>query len=313
MRRCQNSIALRSLMIFALLLWIGVSPSAALQTVSPGGSVEFLAADACDTLLEIPNTVTALARAHASCNASQRRLRAEVRPLVGPQWVGLRTVRASATMWNDFEVLGDPETLGNTVGAWVSYDANWNGMILFIGFFSPPTVELAIRLRDLTDSKVIKGEIIWGRDGRGAGISIPYIPFDLNLGGGVDNKSVSNTFAAVLTRGHRYRLEMVLTCAVFSDGGLDVGSECDYMDDFLVGSGGGAGWSRLAVKVGLDETEVLEKLNELAGHTHIYLTGKGVGHNNTEAETSEPVVEGSEIAPPHDQPGGTDGKGKGKR
>jgi hypothetical protein len=24
-------------------------------------------------------------------------------------------------------------------------------------------------------------------------------------------------------------------------------------------------------------------------HTHIYLTGKGVGHNNTEAITSEPV------------------------
>jgi hypothetical protein len=34
-------------------------------------------------------------------------------------------------------------------------------------------------------------------------------------------------------------------------------------------------------------------------HTHIYLTGKGVGHNNTEAMTSEPSVPGSpEPIPP---------------
>ena len=292
----HSSISLRCLILLALLLWFGVSPSAAQQTVSPGGSLDFLTADSCATHLEVPNSVDALARAHASCDAGQRALRAEVRPLTGPQWVGLRTVRASATMWNDFEVLGDSDTLGNTVGAWVSYDAQWNGMILFVGFFSPPTVELAIRLRDLTDDKAINGEIIWGRDGQGAGVSIPYIPFDLNLGGGVDNQGVSNTFSAVLTRGHTYRLEMVLTCAVFSDGGLDIGSECDYMNGFLVGSGGGAGWSKLAVKVGLDEVEVLQKLEELARHTHVYLTGKGVGHNNTPAETSEPV-EGSVVAP----------------
>lgn len=302
----HNVIPSRSLILLSLLL-SGVAGAAAQETVSPGGTVEFLAADGCATHLEIPNTVEQLARAHASCNAGQRALRAEVRPITGPQWVGIRTVRATATMWNDFEVLGDPNTLGNTVGAWVSYDAHWNGMVLFVGFFSPPTVELAIRLRDLTEPKTIKGEIIWGRDGRGAGISIPYIPFDLNLGGGVDEDAVSNTFSAVLTRGHTYRLEMVLTCAVFSDGGLDVGSECDYMDDFLVGEDGAAGWSRLAVKVGLDETEVLQKLEELARHTHIYLTGKGVGHNNTEAETSEPV-EGSGETPEPARPGNGGGK-----
>ncbi|HET9482193.1 MAG TPA: hypothetical protein VFP98_10605, partial [Candidatus Polarisedimenticolia bacterium] len=239
----RNAMSTRHLVALASLLCFGASLSRAQETVSPGDTIEFTAPDACDTDLQIPNAVEQLARAHASCNAGQRALRAEVRPITGAQWVGLRTVRATATMWNDFEVLGDSETLGNTVGAWVSYDAHWNGMMLFVGFFSPPSVELAIRLRDLTDAKVIKGEMIWGRDGQGAGISIPYIPIDLNLGGGVDNASVSNIFSAVLTRGHTYRLEMTLACSVFSDGGLDVGSECDYMDDFLVGSGGGAGWS----------------------------------------------------------------------
>ncbi|HKY32398.1 MAG TPA: hypothetical protein VJV23_07680 [Candidatus Polarisedimenticolia bacterium] len=281
------------------LAGIGSTPIPAQETVSPGATIEFSAADGCGTHLEIPNTVEELARTDASCNAAQRALRAEVRPLVGPQWIGLTTVRGSAFMWNDFEVLGDAETTGNTVGAWISYDAHWKGRVLFIGFFSSPTVELAIRLRDLTAGKTIKGEIIWGRDGDGAGISIPYIPFDLNLGGGKDEKTVSNTFPAVLTRGHTYRLEMVLTCAVFSDGGLDVGSECDYMDNFpILQDGGGAGWSRLAVKVGIDEAEVLQRLEELANHTHTYLTGRGVGHNNTAAETGPPMEgSGAEPAP----------------
>jgi hypothetical protein len=302
----------RCLVVLASLLLAGSALSMARETVSPGETIDFSAADACATHLEIPNAVEALARTHASCNAGQRALRAEVRPITGPQWVGLRTVRATATMWNDFEVLGDAETLGNTVGAWVSYDAHWNGMILFVGFFSPPTVELAIRLRDLTDDKPIKGEIIWGRDGQGAGISIPYIPFDLNLGGGVDNQTVSNIFSAVLTRGHSYRLEMVLTCAVFSDGGLDVGSECDYMDDFVAGTGGGAGWSRLSVKVGLDEAAVLQQLEELSKHTHAYLTGVGVGHNNTLAETGAPM-EGSGVEPAPLRPGKSRSKWKGWR
>jgi hypothetical protein len=304
----------KSLAIPAALVWAAATAGAAIAgTVAPGGTIDFQEADACATHLEIPNSVEALARAHASCSAGDRRVRAEVRPIAGAQWIGLRTVRATATMWNEFDVAGDAETTGNTVGAWVSYDANWNGRILFIGFFSPPTVELAIRLRDMTDNgKVIKGEIIWGRDGEGAGISVPYIPFDLNLGGGVDNQGVSNVFSAVLTRGHTYRVEMLLTCAVFSDGGLDVGSECDYMDGFGTHDEGGAGWSRLSVKVGLDETEVLQRLDELATHTHAYLTGRGVGHNNTLAETGAPM-EGSGVAPQPMLPGKAGGKKKGWR
>ncbi len=305
----RRPIVCTTLASLTLLASLNAGPTVAEETVSPGETVEFLAADSCSTKLEIPNAVEDLARAHAACSASQRRIKAEVRPIVGAGWVGLRTVRASATLLNDFELLADPGTLGNTVGAWVTYDATWNGMMVFIGFFSNPTVELAIRLTDLTDAKVIKGELIWGRDGKGAGISIPYVPLDLNLGGGVDNHGVSNTFPAVLTRGHKYRLELVMTCAVFSDGGLDLGSECDYMDDFLVGSGGGAGWSKLSVKVGLDEAEVLKRLEELAQHTHIYLTGRGVGHNNTEAETSAPMDGSAAAQTPADSRKGGSRKG----
>jgi hypothetical protein len=79
------------------------------------------------------------------------------------------------------------------------------------------------------------------------------------------------------------------------------------MDGFLVGSDGSAGWTRLAVKVGLDEEEVLRKLEALFRHTHTYLTGKGVGHNNTEAATSEPV-EGPDSTPGATRPGRRGGK-----
>jgi hypothetical protein len=143
-------------------------------------------------------------------------------------------------------------------------------------------------LTDLTENRVIKGELIWSRDGEGFGVSIPYVPIDFNFGGGIDRHTVTNTFATVLTRGHSYRLELKLACSVFSDGGLDIGSECDYMNGFLGGDGGGAGWSRLSVKVGLDEAEILEKLERMENHTHTYLTGAGVGQNNTPAETGPP-------------------------
>jgi hypothetical protein len=303
----RNLTDARTLFIFTTLYWMSVPPAVALETVSPGGSVNFAVAENCSTLLEIPHTIPSMARTHADCDAASRLLKAETKPIVGAGGLSQPT-RATATLSNDFVVAADPDTLGNTVGAWISYDAHWNGRLLFIGFISPPAVELTIRLRDVSDhNKVIKGELIWGRDGKGMAIGIPDVPIDLNLGGGVDRKSVSNTFSAVLTRGHRYRIEMSLACTVFSDGGgLDIGVECDYMDDYvtlsngfdIVNHDGGAGWSKLSVKVGLDETEILRKIEELTHHTHIYLTGRGTGHNNTEAVTSVPVDGTGGTTPP---------------
>jgi len=293
--RAHRPFPVATLLSFACFVALSLQPAVALENVSPGGTVNFQTADGCSTVLRIPNAVESLARTHADCDASQRLLKAETRPINGAYWIGLQTVSATAVLRNDFTLLDDAQTTGDTVGAWISYDAHWNGSMLFVGFFSPPTVEFAIRLRDVTDgNKVIKSELIWGRDGKGAGISVPYIPFDLNLGGGVDSNRVLDTFPAVLTRGHTYRIEMLLTCSVFSDGGLDVGSECDYMDDYLVvNHNGGAGWSALSVKVGLDEMEVQRKLDALANHTHNYLTGRGAGHNNTTATTSAPLDSGS--------------------
>jgi hypothetical protein len=300
---------LRPAMIVSLIAGSLAVPAFGQVVVNPGEDFAFVQADSCRSDTIVPNLVKKLARANSTCDAGSRRIKAEVRPIVGPEWVGFQTVQARSFLQNDFEVGAGPQTAGNTVGAWVTYDVDFNGLMVFIGFFSNPTVEVAMTMTDLTQDKVIKGELIWSRDGKGFGVSIPYIPIDFNFGGGHDDHAVTNTFSTVLTRGHAYRLELRLVCSVFSDGGLDVGSECDYMDDFLVGnSGAGVGWTRLAVKVGLDEAEVLQRLAELEQHTHIYLTGRGIGHNNTPAETSPPTDASGQASTP--EPPGQKGPGK---
>jgi hypothetical protein len=237
--------------------------AAAQVVIAPGEEFSFSQADSCAADTIVPGVLDDVARAKSSCDASTRRIGAQVRPIVGPNYVGLQTIQARAFLRNEFAIDADSRTVGNTVGAWVTYDVDFKGLMVFIGFFSNPTVEVAMTLTDLTANKEIKGELIWSRDGKGFGVSIPYIPIDFNFGGGIDDHAVTNTFATVLTRGHSYRLEMRLICSVFSDGGLDVGSECDYMNNFLFGSGGDAGWTRLVVKVGLDEVEVLRRLRSL--------------------------------------------------
>ena len=266
--------------------------------LAPGDIIDFGTADSCSAITFVPNVIEELARADGSCDADARRIRAQVRPIVGAGWAGLQSAQATSYLRNDFHVTASPETAGHRIAGWVTYDVEFEGLIVFIGLLSTPTVELAMTLTDLTENKVIKGELIWSRDGEGFGVSIPYVPIDFNFGGGIDRHAVTSTFTALLTRGHSYRLELKLACTVFSDGGLDVGSECDYMDRFLGGDGGGAGWNQLSVKAGLDEREVLDKLERLTNHTHGYLTGAGIGQNNTQAETTPPVPSEEEPASP---------------
>jgi hypothetical protein len=286
-----RSVCLFPVSAFVIMQLLFAGPVSAFVQLNPGGEVDFVEADSCTKGTEVSTPILSRARADSDCNAAGRWVKAETRPIGGLINPGFTTIEAFAALQNDFEVVATPGTEGNTVGAWISYDVQWAGFILFIGFFSNPAVEVAITLKDLTDNKLIGGQLIWGRDGKGISLSIPYVPLPvgINVGGGRDSSSVFNTFSAVLTRGHMYRLEVKLTCSVFSDGGLDLGTECDYMDDFISSSDGGVTWNKLFVKVGLDESEVLEKLEEFESHTHTYLTGKGQGHNNTEASTDPPM------------------------
>jgi hypothetical protein len=134
-----------------------------------------------------------------------------------------------------------------------------------------------------------------------------------------------------LNRGHSYRVSLILEArAVGSAGDID-GALSDFIKT--------ARWFGLSVTAGRDpfaliaiidarldqlETDVAaleervdgiegdieeldEKVDQLRedfdNHSHTYLTGKGTGHNNTEADTGAPVLPASE---PDDESGDVD-------
>ncbi len=116
------------------------------------------------------------------------------------------------------------------------------------------------------------------------------VGFDFN-----DSGIRINTFPAVLKRGHTYRLTVRLTTTLFVILPSSTPSTSDYMGVFSGGDNGRVELNSLFVKVGLDEREVLERLDSIENHRHIYLTGRGEGHNNTEAASSPPITSKSSV------------------
>lgn len=214
--------------------------------------------------------------------------------------------RAFAQINYDFEISQTSVTMNNTVGAWISYDVSWLGRQLVLEVLgSNANVNVELILRDVTENKVIYRDIIHDLDVKTRKIKIVNIGFDFN-----DSGSRVNIFPAVLNRGHTYRLTLRLTAEAFRVGVLVVGSTISNYFDL----GGGAVLNDLYIKVGLDEKETLEKLakidliagrvdtleHKLENHYHTYLTGRGVGHNNTEAQTTLSIfdIENPGIKPP---------------
>jgi hypothetical protein len=187
----------------------------------------------------------------------------------------------------DFRVPATTGTSGNTVGAWVSYSTQWQGFQLILASLGTnASVVVDMVIRDTTEGRNLHLEPIHELDLKTYSYKIITAGVDLN-----DSGSKANTFPAVLIRGHTYRITLRLsaTLMVISPTGLP--STCDYMDGLTGGGTGRVQLNTLFVKVGLDEKEILQKVNGLFNHRHIYLTGRGVGHNNVEAASSLPIPE----------------------
>ena len=140
--------------------------------------------------------------------------------------------------------------------------------------------EITLMLTDLDTGAVVRTSSLHTQDTDG------FIGIDIiDVGFGLDQGSTVNTMDVRVVRGHSYRL------------GLKVRSEgkslfnATVILDYLDGSWG-AKWNDLKVTVAADLAEEIEKLKKrvdaLEQHTHTYLTGRGEGHNNTEATTSTP-------------------------
>ncbi|MEE8576482.1 MAG: T9SS type A sorting domain-containing protein, partial [candidate division Zixibacteria bacterium] len=98
-------------------------------------------------------------------------------------------------------------------------------------------------------------------------------------------------FPVSLTTGHSYRLSLRLALKANQFLVL-MESTADFFTTTIQDWGGnifddnGAGWAGLTVVAGQDlGGEIDDLLDKLENHGHTYLTGRGVGHNNTEAQT----------------------------
>jgi hypothetical protein len=201
--------------------------------------------------------------------------------------LSIGTGEARSQIFYEFDVGESPGTTNNTVGAWISYSVDWQGFQLILSTLgSNASVNVDLILRDMTEGRNLHVEPIHALDLKTHSYKIITAGFDHN-----DSGTKVNTFPAVLKRGHTYRLTLRLSSTLFVIIPSASLSICDYMDGLAGGGDGGVQLNSLYVKAGLDEKEILQRLDSFQNHRHIYLTGIGAGHNNTQAASSTPMVE----------------------
>lgn len=197
---------------------------------------------------------------------------------------------ATSQIFYEFEVDSTPSTAGNTVGTWINYSVEWDGFQLILSTLGTnASVVVELVLRDITDGFNMHVEPIHALDLKTHSYKIITAGFDFN-----DSGLKRSTIPAVLKRGHTYRLTLRMSSTLMVIAPSGTQSTCDYMDGFTGGGNGGVRLNSLFVKLGVDEKELLRKLEGFENHRHIYLTGRGVGHNNTEAQSSPPILEDKE-------------------
>lgn len=269
-------------------LLVFIVPIAKAQPVlAPGDVMQFLSADNCATA-EDGGGLFGI-RTETRCSAVTGSVGAEID--VGA-FNDFGKISARSALWVEFDVSATPETMGNLVPAWLNYKIFWNGLLQQADIISSSSVEVSYEIINRTTGQLVKSDLIWARAADGFKVKVGgKIPVQISRN--VDEGSVGDFAAITLTRGDRFRFLIRLTCSatLFGETG---GTTCDYFDE---AKGYGAGLSSLQVKLGLDDKEILEIVETLKEHDHDYLTGRGVGHNNTEATTSPPNFN-DDIQPP---------------
>lgn len=227
----------------------------------------------------------------SSFNIGTRTIRALARSRINPL---AGTGISSSRIFYEFVVGSTPETTGDTVSSVISYLVDWDGhQAILTGGISNSLIVSEITLRDMTAGENIHVEKIHELDLETH--RFKTVQFGRNFD---DTGTKPGNFPAILKRGHIYRLTLRMESTVFLIAPPLSGSivECNYNEE-------GFRWEKLAVKVGLDERELLQRLENFENHRHVYLTGRGEGHNNTEAISSSPVlVDDKQRETDHEQP-----------
>ena len=278
--------------LVALALLAVATPAAAV-TVPPDSTSPPLAAINCsfdsgafDNLGDVtclPSVCTSL------CDASTNQ--AKIGLNLSSVTVGRRFVET--TVYTDFTVAAAADGVARELDGTIAYDVEWAGGWYLAGIltgFNDVKSSVTLILWDRTASgKLVKQTEIHHLDVSAAG-SLPEIPGE--IGGGLDRGGTTNTLTAKVIRGHTYRVGLVLRAE--GKGLLNATINLDY-----ISGDRGARWTNLQVSIAPDLEEQIAQLREqLLHHTHTYLTGRGEGHNNTVASTSEAIIK--DEGPPSD-------------
>lgn len=289
--------------LFASLSLLALAPLAAYaQDLSPGDSVSGLPIDAGSVLAECAATATETCSVVVDVSASR------IQILASAEATG--NAAASGELSASFAVT--PSTSGNPaalIGSVVSASVARTGLLDAAAVDANASSRVVVNVIDDT-----------------AGMTVGSAPVAdqtvANASLGVDD---SNTVVipVPLQRGHAYRVQVV------ADGGAVGGATATAASDFL-NADGGIVVSDISVSAGLDpfeqndeQQQAIDELREdldtlredFDTHTHTYLTGRGTGHNNTEATTTPPTGSDASPPPPSDSSGSsqdTSGPGNGR-
>jgi len=280
--------------IFALtLLALPVAAVAAVD-IDPGMTASDLAAEGGNILDECDDTAT------ETCTVVINDADNEVGVLVDVTEDGSGI--ASGEVYTDFNITGAKE--GALVGSFLSADVNVFGVLSGLGPKAFASVKASLEVTDTTEGVLIAAETV----------------VDDSIADGTIPVSGANAVAIPLplTRGHSYRVSLIIQALAVGSPGDAAGALSDFANT--------ASWSGLSVTAGDDPFALISKLDlrvtqlevdvdaleervdviesdieeldekvdqlreDFDNHSHAYLTGKGNGHNNTEAETGSPLL-----------------------
>jgi hypothetical protein len=275
------------------------------QVLDAGGNVDLaLAGGLCDTDTEMTPT-DVLVKGSAECDETTSAMKA----LAGIDGIldVAAAARGRATLSYTFEVAADMDNAGNALPGTLSYEISWKGAKTATS--GTASVGVLVTMWDTTDSAnpVMVAQVTVHEDSLTGG-----------SGSVADASSAMDMADVPLVRGRQYTVVVTLEAkASAPELTVEEITLSDYFDE------GGASVVALAVSAGIDLNELAaqvaqntediaantaaimaltESVNELkamledldeafSSHTHTYLTGKGVGHNNTQATTGTPEDE----------------------
>lgn len=278
MRAAHSVYAFRNLVV-SLLACAFFSSRAAAIVVEPGESSGPLTASGCSSGSgnALPTGTIDCLRCFANCDeVTDNKANAGIIFVILPP---PGRFFAFSAPYVDFTVGSTATTADNLLPASINYDIEWSGLWVLLGVFAdvgpPSEVMITLTLVDRTENnRIVRSELVHHMTPNLTSIDIQGIPLD--IGGWTDTDRVKNSFMAMLKRGHDYRLVMRLDLKAFSLANRNTNL------DYTTGDKG-AWWNALSVSVAEDPEELV------ANHGHTYLTGRGEGHNNTEATTSAAI------------------------